>query len=379
MRIFKGTEITLKLYLPSGCGAENYDGLQAVLYTADPNNFITIKDVKIEGDMAYVTVPEDGFTSMDEGVITYIINNENMTFSIERQSSYYLKETVTVVYNKIEPLREVVYTENGEYTIEPNEGYHSIGKVEIDVQIPIEEIEAKAYENGILDQKAKLEDITITQSGLYEKEDGYKSINVDVEIDPKMASSYMWWANYLDTKPIDATERATGYFVNFLLTTAVNEGGRVRIDFPEEQDLPFMIEYGRNTENCATSFEGPSLGHEKSHLIYFDGMLCGTLEKIISGMFGRGYYLSYIGPMKNLGESFTEPQTLDLSKSSYLFNMYYQKYSAEFIDSLYDLSNGNKNGVNTSTIKIHRDSGFAQYLNENADALSSKGWIAEIV
>lgn len=176
MRIFKGTETTLKLFLPIGCKATKYEGLQAVLYTADPLNASIIKDVRVEDDVLYVTISEDTFSSMEEGVINYIINDKSGVFSIERQSNYFLKTPVgyAAPNNVPEPSKEVVFTDNGDYLIKPSEGYNSISEVLVGVKLDIEDIKEQSYNEGYTTANEEVAEtarvLDITENGIYYSE-----------------------------------------------------------------------------------------------------------------------------------------------------------------------------------------------------------------
>ena len=63
-------------------------------------------------------------------------------------------------------------------TIVPDAGYDGMTKVDVDAT----EYGTSNYNDGVLAQKAKLEDITITSNGTYAKEDGYNNVVVDVKV-----------------------------------------------------------------------------------------------------------------------------------------------------------------------------------------------------
>lgn len=86
--------------------------------------------------------------------------------------------------------KKVEFTENGTFTITyDNENFTGLGTVEVEVNVEdsngsYEEGYTKGLGDGIADgiyhQKSKLESITITENGVYEKEDGYDEITVNV-------------------------------------------------------------------------------------------------------------------------------------------------------------------------------------------------------
>lgn len=98
--------------------------------------------------------------------------------------------------------KKVEFTENGVYVIDYDSTlYTGLGKVEVEVNVETDgsyeegynegylEGETDGYTDGLADgiadgieqQKSKLESITITENGVYEKEDGYNKVIVDVE------------------------------------------------------------------------------------------------------------------------------------------------------------------------------------------------------
>ena len=81
---------------------------------------------------------------------------------------------------------ELITINNKRYTYTPDKDYTGIGELNVMVQIPEQPIYEEGYvvgkEDGINEQKRKLTDINITQNGTYTKEDGYKSVVVNVPI-----------------------------------------------------------------------------------------------------------------------------------------------------------------------------------------------------
>ena len=94
----------------------------------------------------------------------------------------------------IEPL-ELTIVESGKYKFDDRDvtGYKP---VEIDIQVTgsSEESYNAGYRDGktdgITEQKSKLEDVTVTENGTYEKEDGYKKVIVTIDTDSYYNSGY---------------------------------------------------------------------------------------------------------------------------------------------------------------------------------------------
>ena len=107
---------------------------------------------------------------------------------------------------------------------------------------------------------------------------------------------------------------------------------------------------------------------------------CKNIQTVDLEAFKYMTDLCYIDGMKGLGESFTSPQTIDFTYCTNLFikgNV--EKFIPNFAESLFNLSAGNKNGINTSTLKFNS---AVQERSGNADDIAlmqSKGWTVEFV
>ena len=85
---------------------------------------------------------------------------------------------VTVIRNQD---KRVVFTENGTYTIDYDPTiYTGLGNVEVNVNIDVNSYYNQGKTDGVNEQKSKLESISITENGTYNKEDGYNHIEVNV-------------------------------------------------------------------------------------------------------------------------------------------------------------------------------------------------------
>ena len=91
--------------------------------------------------------------------------------------------------------RSISINENGQVTVTTTPGFTGMSKVNINVAVPQEDYKkgydegyskghqegvAEGYADGVATQKSKLQDITITENGTYDREDGYKHIVVNV-------------------------------------------------------------------------------------------------------------------------------------------------------------------------------------------------------
>ena len=107
---------------------------------------------------------------------------------------------------------------------------------------------------------------------------------------------------------------------------------------------------------------------------------CKNIQTVDLEAFKYMTDLCFIDGMKGLGESFTSPQTIDFTYCTNLFiKANNKKYISNFAESLFNLSAGNKNSINTSTLKFKS---AVQERSGNADAIAlmqSKGWTVEFV
>ena len=175
MRIYKGSEITLRLYNP--CKIE--DGLvDVILYTTNPKLAYKIKDATVEGNIVYVRINKSTFNNMEDGVINYIILDE--VYNTERQSSYYLKTPEDYVAKSVQTSKDIYIVDNGDYKILPDEDYSSIEEVNVHVEFDAEPYIQRGFELGVETQKSKLESVSINENGTYTREDGYNEIHVEV-------------------------------------------------------------------------------------------------------------------------------------------------------------------------------------------------------
>lgn len=79
--------------------------------------------------------------------------------------------------------KSVTYTSNGEYTVTPDQGYN-LSQVDVSVNIDTEAYYDLGYDDGIVDQKAKLDSSTFTANGTYTRTDGWDSVTVNVPSTP---------------------------------------------------------------------------------------------------------------------------------------------------------------------------------------------------
>ena len=120
-------------------------------YTTNPEHSVEVDgNIIFNGNIATIPISSELFNDLDDGVISYlakgVLNDEPFVF--ERQSNYYLKTPSSARKVEVQPLKELVIIENGEYTIIPDDGYISIGEVKLNVNI---EDTNGSYEEGYND------------------------------------------------------------------------------------------------------------------------------------------------------------------------------------------------------------------------------------
>lgn len=143
MRIFKNSSITLELPVHV-CGTGNFSIEKVVIYTTDPNNAVEFRNQTLIDETLHVYVNADSLNILDEGVINYIVEGDNI--HIERMSSYFLKtpKDYTAVSMELEKREVTVTTNNSTTTITKNPQYLGMEEVKVHTEIPLEE--NKSYE-----------------------------------------------------------------------------------------------------------------------------------------------------------------------------------------------------------------------------------------
>ena len=189
-RIYKESRYVLQLLIGKSDVAQ-YKDVKISFYTKNPNNQVMVDNgITIKRNIAEVKIESTLFDNLEEGLISYIVygTKDGIPFIEERQSNYFLKtpldfkpgESVTcnLEDKSVTPSmgdRNV----DGYIIVEEGEGYDGLSRVVIDPQT--------LYNEGVNEQKSKLETINITENGTYTKEDGYNHIEVNV---PDLNGSY---------------------------------------------------------------------------------------------------------------------------------------------------------------------------------------------
>ena len=186
-RIYKESRYVLQLLIGKSYGAQ-YDDVKISFYTKNPSNQVMVNDgITIKRNIAEVKIESTLFDNLEEGLISYIVygTKDGIPFIEERQSNYFLKipldfkPTTCILEDKSVTPSMGERNNDGYIVVEEGEGYDGLSRVVIDPQT--------LYNEGINEQKSKLGTISITQNGIYSKEDGYNHIEVNV---PDLNGSY---------------------------------------------------------------------------------------------------------------------------------------------------------------------------------------------
>ena len=179
-RIYKESRYVLQLLIGKSYVAQ-YKDVKISFYTKNPNNQVMVDDgITIKRNIAEVKIESTLFDNLEEGLISYIVygTKDGIPFIEERQSNYFLKTpldfkpTTCNLEDKSVTPSMGDRNNDGYIIIEEDEVYDGLSRVVIDPQT--------LYNEGVNEQKSKLESISITENGTYTKEDGYNQIEVNV-------------------------------------------------------------------------------------------------------------------------------------------------------------------------------------------------------
>ena len=179
-RIYKESRYVLQLLIGKSYVAQ-YKDIKISFYTKNPNNQVMVDNgITIKRNIAEVKIESTLFDNLEEGLISYIVygTKDGIPFIEERQSNYFLKTpldfkpTTCNLEDKSVTPSMGDRNNDGYIIIEEDEVYDGLSRVVIDPQT--------LYNEGVNEQKSKLETINITENGVYSKEDGYNHIEVNV-------------------------------------------------------------------------------------------------------------------------------------------------------------------------------------------------------
>ena len=203
-RIFKFSKFALKLFVPH---ASELTDMKIYIYTDNFDiAYVVTSGFKINVNEVGIVIPQNAVNNMSDGIINYRIEGYlNGEFYMEqRQSNYFLKTPSFEIEdtNIIAISTEFVDEGNYKMIIKASEyNVDGLSQVEIDAttfaEEKYEEGNVAGIEIGKEVQKAKLTGITITENGIYSREDGYNEIHVEV---PDLNGDYQtgYDAGYVD-------------------------------------------------------------------------------------------------------------------------------------------------------------------------------------
>lgn len=116
---------------------------------------LTSLDVEYTENGQYSINPPSGYDGL---------SSVNVTVDVENGDCNLTTSTVTIIGD-------------GEHTITPPQGYDGFTEVVVNVESDCE----NAYNEGVNDQKAKLASTTFTENGSYNREDGWNTVQVNVD------------------------------------------------------------------------------------------------------------------------------------------------------------------------------------------------------
>lgn len=112
---------------------------------------------------------------------------ENGQYSIQPPAGYAGLTSVDVKVDVQPELEEstATYTENGQYVVTPDDSYYGLSSVNVNVDVDTDSYYEEGRQAGIIEgkaiQKSKLESVTFSENGSYNKEDGWNSVQVNVD------------------------------------------------------------------------------------------------------------------------------------------------------------------------------------------------------
>ena len=348
-RIYKESRYVLQLLIGKSYVAQ-YKDVKISFYTKNPNNQVMVDNgITIKRNIAEVKIESTLFDNLEEGLISYIVygTKDGIPFIEERQSNYFLKApldfkpTTCNLEDKSVTPSMGDRNNDGYIIVEEDEIYDGLSRVVIDPQT--------LYNEGVNEQKSKLESISITENGVYSKEDGYNHIEVNVI--PKI--------NVKDT----------GLNFAYSTFTEVPEW----VDFEGITDMSYMF------SNCYKLQTIPPLN--TSNVTNMENMFdsCYELTSLpalnaqslnmspYNGVFGYNELANLVnfGGFLNLKCSLITNKNLRR-----LPNLTYES-CINILNGLYDFR-GNGDNNTTSTLNVHQN--FLDKVGDEISIGTNKGW-----
>ena len=318
-RIFKGSRNQL-LILVSKCTYTSISDVRISFFTTNPSKSVTIDEgIAINGNIAVVDIPQNAFDSLNDGVLSYSVygTRDGISFMEERQSNYYLRANIMSdddpAYDGCK-LQEKQVSFNDEYdtsiVVEPDYGYDGMSKVIVDRIGWYKGSIYRALENRLIPEMLQQGEAVAAMMRQYLNENEYSLEDFVENYFPELDDIY-----------------GEQYYI-----------------------IPFR---GNGCKDISNIGNAPTV-------IYFTMDDASEVERCVNTFNGWRYLA--VCTLPDLGNSFKEPQTLDMSQTSikYPDTMY-------LAESLYDFSKGpNQYGVETSYVKGIDDIGKEHF--------TKRGW-----
>lgn len=179
-RIFKFSKFALKLFVSH---ASKLTDMKIYIYTDNFDiAYVATSGFKINVNEVGLVIPQNAVSNMTDGVINYRIEGYlNGDLYIEqRQSNYYLKTPSFEMQDTNIVAVSTEFVDGGDYKmiIKASE-YNADGLSQVEIDATT--FAGEMFEVGRADQKSLLVPISITENGTYENENGFSTIEVNVE------------------------------------------------------------------------------------------------------------------------------------------------------------------------------------------------------
>ena len=374
-RIYKESRYVLQLLIGKSYVAQ-YDDVKISFYTKNPNNQVMVDDgITIKRNIAEVKIESTLFDNLEEGLISYIVygTKDGIPFIEERQSNYFLKipldfkPTTCNLEDKSVTPSMGDRNNDGYIVVEEDEGYDGLSRVVIDPQT--------LYNEGINEQKSKLETINITENGTYTKEDGYNHIEVNVppKINIQEAGIKFSYSTFTEVPECADFEGITD--MNYMFSNCQNLQTIPLIDTSNVTNMSNMFYECGNLRtipqiDTSSAIDMNYMFHQCTSLVSLPALNAQSLSiPSYWGVFGYVELpkLTDFGGLLNLKSSLTDDTNLKR-----LPNLTYES-CINVLNGLYDFTgNGETPGSNQGQLKVHQN--FLDKVGDEISIGTAKGW-----
>jgi hypothetical protein len=289
-------------------------------------SFCETFDVEVNSQINYTPFTETFSNDLCSGVYCNLTFEVMQDVSCAEQYGEYIKPTIQVINNQ-----DITITDNGTYY--PQNGFSGFGKVEVNVSVDdyynrgfeegftqgetegyndgfsegLDEGKIEGYEqgfdegvvNGKEEQKSLLESIKITNNGVYDNENGYDVVEVDLPIQENKRVDVRYNGEY-DITPDEDYTAFQRLRLNVeskpkvIIPNGVNFANSTFTEFPvEDYDWSNLYDCNDLFYNCKQLNTEPiqqAMKEEIIHPITTCGMFSGCSVKKIEGLDFTKYY-----------------------------------------------------------------------------------------